>query len=457
MPQPIQLDITGARAETIGGKHGIGRSELKELESAVRAGHDNLLAARKKRELGFYDLYNDTRMLRSVREAVKKFPPEKFDNLVVLGIGGSALGLTTLVTALKPPHYNLRDREARGGSPRVWVMDNVDPDTFDSMLSLCNPEETLFNVISKSGGTAETAAQAFVVAERLEKALGKTRVKDHLVITTGSKKKGAKPSPLHRLQEKYGAYTLDVPENVGGRFSVFSAVGLFPAAMLGIDIAGLADGCRVMDKRTQAPDLSKNPAYLRAALHYLAADRKDKRMAVMMPYSDALRDVADWYRQLWAESIGKRASLDGRNADWFSGQTPIRALGVTDQHSQLQLYLEGPNDKLITVLEQGKFSHTLPVPMPLKDDSGLEYLNGRTMAQLLDAECRATVDALCEAERPVIRIRLPRIDEHSIAQLLYLLEVETAMAGQLFNVNAFDQPAVERIKVLTRSYLDAGR
>jgi glucose-6-phosphate isomerase len=457
MPNPIRIDIAGARAEAVGSKHGITRTELKELEPEIATGHARLSAERKAGRLGFYDLYKDKAMLGAIRAAVRAFPPRNFENLVVLGIGGSALGLTTLVTALKPPHYNMRDRKGRGGFPRAFVMDNVDPNSFHSMLELCAPEKTLYNVISKSGGTAETAAQAFIIAEHLEKTLGRAAVKDHLVITTETQGKGAKPSLLHRLQKRYGAHMLDVPLNVGGRFSVFSAVGLFPAAMLGIDIGGLMSGCKTMDQRTQSTSLAKNPAYLRAALHFLAADHKGKYMAVMMPYSDALRDVSDWYRQLWAESLGKKVSRDGRNADWYAGQTPIRALGVTDQHSQLQLFLEGPNDKIVTVLEQQRFECTLPIPSVLEDDSGAEYMRKRTMAQLLDAECRATIDALREAERPVIRVRLDRVDASSIGQLLYMLEVETAMAGELFNVDAFDQPAVERIKVLTRAYLGKGR
>jgi len=223
--------------------------------------------------------------------------------------------------------------------------------------------------------------------------------------------------------------------------------------MLGMDINAMAAGCRAMDKQTSRPSLKDNPAYLRAALHYLAWAKKGKTQAVMMPYSDKLRDVADWYRQLWAESLGKKENLDGSNENWHAGQTPIKALGVTDQHSQLQLYLEGPNDKIITILEETRFNTKLPIPRIPKELNELKYLQGKTMNDLMASERKATMDALRECNRPVIRIAIPRVDEYTIAQLLYMLEVETAMAGRLFDVNPFDQPAVELIKIFTRQYL----
>jgi glucose-6-phosphate isomerase len=180
-------------------------------------------------------------------------------------------------------------------------------------------------------------------------------------------------------------------------------------------------------------------------------------MSVMMPYSDKLRDVADWYRQLWAESLGKKNSLDGSNDSLYAGQTPIKALGATDQHSQLQLYLEGPNDKLITILEEQRFHTKLRIPPGPKNLPSSDFMIGKTMNLLIASECRATADALRTAGRPVIRVILPVVNAHTIGQLLYMMEVETAMAGRLFNVDAFDQPAVEAIKVYTREYMRKGR
>ncbi len=458
MNSSIRLDLSFAKSSAVGAEHGITPKDLRALGPDLAKAHQALAADRKSKKYGFFDLHNDRAMLREVKALAAACAKEGHENMVVLGIGGSALGLTTLVTALKPPYYNLLDAKQRGGCPRVFVMDNVDPVTFSAMLDLCPPEKTLYVVISKSGGTAETLAQALIVFSELEKTLGKSRVKNHAVAITGPlEKKGKTTNPVHVLRQTYGLRWLTVPSNVGGRFSVFSPVGLFPAAMLGMDIDGLLAGCRAMDDCASSASFTLNPAYARAAYHFLACRDKGKSIAVMMPYVDQLRDVADWYRQLWAESLGKRQSLDGTRDDLFTGQTPVKSLGATDQHSQLQLYLEGPNDKLLTLLSVRRFEKALPIPAAPKGMPGVDYLAGRTMERLIQAECRATADALRAAQRPVIRVELPGISAHSLGQLLYMLEVETAMAGRLFGVDAFDQPAVEAIKVYTRQYMKQGK
>lgn len=453
MKQDIRIDVSRARSAAVGAAHGLTPGDLRDLAPRVQEAHRVLREDRKLARYGFYDLHKDAETLEAIRKESRGFLASGIDNLVVLGIGGSALGITTLATALKPPYYNLLPRAKRGGHPRLFVMDNIDPDRFGAMLELCPPKNTLFNVISKSGGTAETLSQASIVVEALEKNLGKSELKKHLVVTTGPSRGKGPATPLDRLKKRYRLRSFTVPENVGGRFSVFSPVGMFPAAMLGIDIKQLAAGCRAMDRRCSSDSLRDNPAYLRAAIHCLLCEEKGKTISVMMPYSDRLRDVADWYRQLWAESLGKETGLDGRKRSQPAGQTPVKALGVTDQHSQLQLYLEGPNDKVVTILEETTFERSLKIPDLLPGARGLGYLRGKTMNQLMAAERKATADALREAARPVIRVTLPRVNEHTLGQLLYMLEVETAMAGRLLGVNAFDQPAVESIKVFTRKYM----
>ncbi len=448
----IKIDIGRARSAAVTAQHGVTPAELKAIAPRVDKGHEALTKARARKRLGFYDLYKDKAALKAMKKSARSFVSEGYENFVVLGIGGSALGISTLVTALKPPYYNLLSTDQRKGRPRVFVMDNVDPETFGAMLELCPPEKTLFNVISKSGGTAETVSQLLIVLEHLEKSLGKEAMKRHLVITTGPPSPKS-PSPLQQVKTTYGLQSLKVPPNVGGRFSVFSPVGVFPAAVLGIDIDALAAGCRAMDRRTSKPSLNDNPAYLRAAVHCILSEKKSKSIAVMMPYSDRLRDVADWYRQLWAESLGKEDSLSGKKPLQSRAQTPVAALGVTDQHSQLQLYLEGPNDKVITILEQSAFDRSLKIPNFSARKGGVDYLRAKTMNRLIASERKATVDALRDADRPVINVAFPQVNEHTIGQLLYMLEVETAMAGQLFDVDAFDQPAVEAIKVFTRKYM----
>lgn len=449
----IRVDIARCKSASIGAQHGLTPSELSAIEPKIKAAHDILVQERNEKKYGFYDLYKNDAAFADVAESAKTFRASGCENLVVLGIGGSALGTTALVTALKPPYYNLLGKGKRRGCPRIFVMDNIDPDTFMAMMRLCPPAKTVYNVISKSGNTAETVTQLMIVLEALEKKLGAAGVKERVVVTTNPR--GAAKSLLHPVADQYGLKSFDVPLNVGGRFSVFSPVGMFPAAMLGMDLDALREGCRRMDERCGSSDPAQNPAYLRAAVHYLADTLKGKVMSVMMPYADSLRDVADWYRQLWAESLGKRFSLNG--AEVYAGQTPIKALGATDQHSQVQLYREGPNDKIFTIVEVSRFTKNARIPNVLASIADFAYLRGKTMNKLMAAELRGTMDALKASNRPVVRVVLPKVNEDTVAQLLYMLEVETAMAGRLYNVNTFDQPGVEEGKKIARALMADGK
>ncbi len=460
----IRVDVSRACSAAIGEAHGLTPEELRGVEPRLKEAHEVIVRERESGVRGFYDLYKDQATIDSVCEAAGRFREMEYANLVVLGIGGSALGTKAIGSALLPRYYNLMTRRGRGG-PRLFVMDNVDPVTFRGMMRLCPPAKTLYYVVSKSGRTAETMAQLMIVLEAIERKIGKDAMKDHVVVTTtprpatvgeGSAEttdssSGQALSLLHPVADMYGLVEFEIPPNVGGRFSVFSPVGMFPLAVLGIDIEQLREGCRAMDDRCSEPDLKTNPAYLHAAVQYLADTRKGKRISVMMPYSDGLYDIADWYRQLWAESLGKRFSLDGEEV--FVGPTPVKALGATDQHSQIQLYREGPNDKIINVLEVRRFAKTVRIPEVLTEIDDLSYLRGKTMNRLMGAELRGTIDALKAAQRPVVRIVLPRLNAHTVAQLIYMLEVETAVAGLLYNVQAFDQPGVEEGKRIARQLM----
>jgi glucose-6-phosphate isomerase len=451
MHADIKIDITRAKSSAVTAAHGVTPDDLISIEPRIATAHEILQQERRDGKYGFYDVHKQADVLERVKSEAARFLDFGYDNFVVLGIGGSALGITALNTALNPPYYNLLTRRGRKGAPRLFVMDNIDPMTFRQMMRLCPPQKTLYNVISKSGGTAETMCQLMIVIEALEKKLGKDEIKNHLIVTTSPKAPGAPNSLLHPVADEYGCTSFDIPLNVGGRFSVFTPVGLFPAAMLGIDVDELAAGCAAMDARCSQATLEENPAYLRAAVQFIMDTRKGKNMSVMMPYVDGLRDVADWYRQLWAESLGKRYSLDGEEV--FAGQTPIKALGATDQHSQVQLYREGPNDKIFNILEVARFDKTLKVPHTLENIDALGYLRGTSMNKLMSAELRGTMDALKVSQRPVMRIILPRVNAFTVAQVLYMLEVETAMAGRLYNVNTFDQPGVEEGKNIARKLM----
>src|ERR1019366_3897256 len=262
----------------------------------------------------------------------------RFDHLLVLGIGGSALGAKALLNALKPPAWNEWAAKDCGGVPTLTVLENVDPVTVQAMLQRLHPRRTLVNVISKSGGTAETLAQYLIVRQWLEQAVGEAAAREQLVITTDPAK-GALRAIAH--DEQITAF--DVPPDVGGRFSVLTAVGLVPAAVLDMDITALLEGAEAAAPDPDAPDLATNAAAGYAALQWQAQASRAANVQVVMPYSDRLKEFAEWYRQLWAESLGKKVDRAGREA--FRGPTPVGAVGATDQHSQVQLFMEGPFDK----------------------------------------------------------------------------------------------------------------
>lgn len=447
----ISVNISYCSAEKVGIENGFTQEELVEISKVVEKNHYVLVEERKSKKYGFYDLYKDVNTIRKIEQVAQNFLSKGYDNLVILGIGGSALGITALNTALNPPYYNLLPRDLRKDHPRLFVMDNIDPETFSQMLSICPLENTLFNAISKSGETAETMCQLMIVLDKIEKTMGKDKVKEHLIITTSPKTENGPKSLLHPIAEYYNLIQFEIPLNVGGRFSVFSPVGLFPSAILGFNIQEIVAGCEQMDKLCSTPKLEENPAYQFSAVHYLLDRNKGKKISVMMPYSDKLKDIADWYRQLWAESLGKKYDTEGNII--HAGQTPVKALGATDQHSQIQLYREGPNDKIINIIEVKNLGKALNIPNILTEIPELDYLRGKSMNDLLEAELIGTRDALVMSQRPVLTIEMEEVREYTVAQLMYMLEVATAMAGKLYKVNAFDQPGVEEGKKIARELM----
>jgi glucose-6-phosphate isomerase len=296
-------------------------------------------------------------------------------------------------------------------------------------------DQTVVNVISKSGETAETAAQFMLFRDLLQRKV-RDGWADRIVATTDARK-----GTLHEIAKKEGYEMLEVPDDVGGRFSVLSPVGLFSAAMCGIDIDALLAGAESMKQRCEVMDLWQNPACVLTAVKYLMFTAKAKPMHVMMPYSNRLYMLADWYRQLWAESLGKRVDNDGNEI--FTGPTPIKALGATDQHSQVQLYREGPNDKLTVFLEVKKHPVNVRVPEDFQDVPGLAYLSKAQAGKLLNAEKTATEFALAQSQRPSVTIRFPEINAKHVGEFLYLYEFTTSIMGEMLNINPYDQPAVE--------------
>ncbi|HEX7242731.1 MAG TPA: glucose-6-phosphate isomerase [Longimicrobiaceae bacterium] len=439
---PVTLDYNNMLSPRLGGERGIDPARLEALAERFREAHADTARRREAGELGFYDLPYDTEVVAQI-EAFANGAGQAFENLVVLGIGGSALGTIALRTALRDPFWNELDDEGREFFPRLYVLDNVDPARFGAFLDRVDLRKTLFNVVSKSGGTAETMSQYLVVRERLEAELG-DGYRGHLLFTTDPAK-----GVLRQLADRERIGTLPIPSNVGGRFSVLSAVGLFPAAMVGIDVGELLEGARAMAERCATPELRDNPAGLFAALQYLADTEKAAPIHVMMPYSDRLRDVADWFRQLWAESLGKQHGRSGEEV--FTGPTPVNALGATDQHSQVQLYVEGPFDKTITFLVERDPAGDVQIPaIPAYAEVGeLGYLGGHSMGELLRVEQAATEAALAQRGRMSMTLEVPRVDARSLGALFFLLELATVYAGALYGIDPLDQPGVELGKELT--------
>ena len=364
----------------------------------------------------------------------------RFDNILVLGIGGSALGGMAVSESLLPAYWNLLTKEQRKNLPRIFFLDNIDPDQMNGLLDILDLKRTLVCVVTKSGSTAETMTQYMIIKNRLEELLDENYRKNIVAITDQN------IGILRQLSDQEGYKTFVVPDDVGGRFSVFSSVGLLPFALVGIDIDQLMQGVKDMDLALKNTDIWNNVAAQNALIHYLLDVEKGKNISVMMPYSNKLKYVADWYIQLWAESLGKEVDKDGNVVN--VGQTPIRAIGATDQHSQIQLFNEGPNNKIINFIRVKNFNTTLEIPK-IFEYTGIGYLGGKTVNYLLDAEADATKVALTDYKRPNVTITLDKIDAYHIGQLLYMLEVQTAIIGELYNIDTYNQPGVEQAKNYT--------
>jgi glucose-6-phosphate isomerase len=441
MYRNLVFDFTNLTEETVGA-HGITDGLLSSLTDRVGGIHADILTRRNNGRLSFMELpYANIDGILSYAKKAR----DRFENFVNAGIGGSALGAQALALALRHPFHNLRGPIASSGM-RMFFADNIDPDFLDGMFEVCEPRKTLYNIITKSGSTAETMGTFLIVKSILEKTVGSSW-RDHVVITTDPEK-----GDLRAIAESERITSFDVPEGVGGRFSVLTPVGLLPAACAGIDIRELLEGAAAMDKRLAVTPVMDNPAYLFSLYQYLLDREKGKRVTVMMPYSSRLYGLADWFRQIWAESLGKRKDLDG--TDVYVGQTPVKALGVTDQHSQVQLYVEGPFDKVFTILRVERFAHELLMEPAYADRASLAYLGGRTMADLMEAELRGTVYALTANGRPNMTVIFPEITPYTVGQFMYAIEVATVFSGGLYRINPLDQPGVEWGKTAAFALMD---
>ena len=411
----MQIDIGNLLAAD-----GLDRSDLDNLDGAVESAHERIEDGRADDEFGYASLNLPSATDPAAIESAVE-PVADSDAVLTVGIGGSALGAATISQALSP------------SETEHYVFDNVDPKKVQTTLSSLDLSTTAVNVVSRSGTTAETLANFLVVREAMDAA--GVDWTERTVVTTGEE------GPLRDLAHGHGLPSLTVPEGVPGRFSALSAVGLVPAAIQGHDIEGLITGGRA-GADSLAPSMFDCPAYAYGATAY-ALDQRGYSTNVMMPYAEGLEAFSEWFAQLWAESLGK----DG------GGQTPVRALGATDQHSQLQLYRAGPKDKLVSLV---RVTDGPEQPIPETGIPDLAYLGGTGLGELLDAEFEATEASLAAAECPNVRIEIERLDAVSVGRLLYEMEAACILAGELYDVETFTQPAVEWGKRAARGLLGAG-
>jgi len=433
----ITFDYANCTSAMVG-DHGISADALRSSESAVLAALDGFHQSVDAGKYGFPHLPFDKAVIKAISEYAKD-QRGSYDTVCVVGIGGSALGAWALDCGLRGPHPVQPAFSSK--NPRLVILDNVDPMFIAAALDSMTPKKTHVVVIAKSGATAETVATFMIVREWMEKSLGKKAAARITVVTS----EGRGDLKVLATQQKYATFHL--PDNVGGRFSVLSAVGLVPAALAGFDIKKICKGAAEATSLAWQRDLKANIALRAAQVHYLLWTRANKSIQVAFPYSNRLWGTAFWFRQLWAESLGKAKNRNGETV--HVGQTPIAALGTTDQHSQVQLYMEGPADKVFTFWALEKFSTSGKIAKQKPGLEGFDYLAGQTLEKLIDSERRATAAALTEQQRPNCTVSLGKIDEEHLGGFLQMMEFQTAFMGELLNIDAFDQEGVELGKKFT--------
>ncbi len=410
------------------------RPEIERVRNALSTGYEDDRCS--------VNLLDDEDMLNTVKDAIEEKLSLEPEYLIIIGIGGSNLGTLAVQEAVLGKLYNLM-------APRIKVLyaDTVDSDLIGSIIKIVKPVlrrngNILLNVVSKSGITTETVANFRILLDLLKK--HKKEYKDYVVATCD------RDSELWSLAVKEGFTTLEIPLKVGGRYSVFSPVGLFPLGLLGVRIEELLRGARQMRGACIDTDLERNPAAITASIQFIHYKR-GKNISDYFFFSSDLESMGKWCRQLIAESLGKEFDLDGRRVN--VGITPTVSVGSTDLHSVAQLYLGGPHDKFITFISIRKSRLRPHVPRTNGYSDLVSGMDGRSLDEILSAILEGTKEAFRKDKRPFIEISLPDKSEGSIGQFMQLKMIETMYLGHLLNVNPFDQPDVEKYKRETRRIL----
>ena len=376
-------------------------------------------------DIGFFRLSQDRSLIPRCESLFNKFHHKKY--FIHVGIGGSALGTEMLLSAL-----------GQSSNVKFTFINNIDPDDLSRKLEDINLHEALIYVVSKSGTTAETVAAMSIIIQKFKNlGITESKYKDYFVFCTDPQK-----GELKKISRQWDIETLEIPANVGGRFSVLTPVGLFPSLFAGINILGLLEGAEKIKPHLFNKDAAQD--FFELAQWIKALHDQGVQQTVMMPYSSLLREYSSWFVQLWAESLGK----DGK------GLTPIPAFGATDQHSQMQLFMEGPQDKILMILEVEKFHSDFSLKNDVESES-FKNLSPFKLSDLMKAELEGTLTALKENKRHVVHIKLPILNEDSLGQLILFAECLTVIVGEFLKVNPFNQPGVEAGKKYANSWLKA--
>lgn len=413
------------------GVHGLSREEVSGLITSLKPGFEKIKSGGFTEANPIFNITartDDFESMETLAEGIRK----RFNHVLVIGSGGSSLSSATLLAF------------APSAAPSFDFLDNIDPDMLDDICARIQIENTCFIVISKSGTTLETLAQTYAIIGRIKKTIGRTALPAQMIIITEPEAREGQ-NPLRQLAREYDIRVLDHETDIGGRFAIFTNVGLLPAVIAGIDIKALRSGAqKVLTQLAEASGPEEFAPAIGAAIQY-GFYQRSRNLSIMLPYSQRLSGFSAWYRQCWAESLGK----DGK------GTTPICSMGSTDQHSQLQLYLSGPKDKLfhmITLKREGT-GDEIEVP---KNRPELDYLNGKTLGDVMAAQQRATFETLADNRCPVRLIEMDKLDPEHFGALIMHFTLEIMFMSFLFEIDPFDQPAVEESKKLTKQYLIAG-
>ncbi|MFH1729123.1 MAG: glucose-6-phosphate isomerase [Pseudomonadota bacterium] len=435
----INLNFSKLSEKIIGPEFGLTHKKINNFYLLHKDKIEKFLNDQNNAKLGFYNLIKNDMDLSSIEDFALKVRG-KYKNIVFFGIGGSSLGPNTLFKSLLHRYHNVINE------PKIFFVDNVDPKTMYDLAGIVNPSESCYVFTSKSGTTVETISHFFAFYDLIIKVIPKDKLCEHLVFITDPQK-----GPMKVFATENNIPCFDIPSTVGGRFSVLCPVGLLPAALMGINIREIIVGAKNMLRLSRPDQAFINPSLTLALIISYYWIEKDISELVLMPYSDSLEYVSDWFNQLWGESLGKKFDLDGNEVN--IGQTPLKALGSRDQHSQLQLYMEGPTNKLIGLISVSEYEKDFPISNKEPLFEGFDYLHEKSFTDLIKAELKATAIGLAKEKKPSFELILPRICPETIGSLFFLFEMVTAITGYILNIDPFDQPGVEVGKKYAKALL----